>query len=187
MMDILQAITGAGNGAAVGQLAKQFGLDERQASAAVAALVPALASGIQKNASTEAGLGGLLSALATGKHQAYVDDPSVLGQAATVADGNAILGHVFGSKEVSRQVAAAASAKSGVDAGILKQMLPVLAAMAMGGLGKQAAKAGGIANPKAAKGGLMSMLEPMLDRNKDGSVLDDVSGIVGGFLRSRGK
>lgn len=186
-MDILQAITGAGNGAAVNQLAQQFGLNPQQASAAVSALVPALASGIQKNASTESGLGGLLSALSSGKHQAYVEDTAILAQPATVDDGNAILGHVFGSKEVSRQVATAASAKSGVDAGILKKMLPIVAAMAMGGLGKQVAASGGVADPRAAKGGLMSMLEPMVDRNKDGSMLDEISGIVGGFLRSRGK
>ena len=186
-MDILQAITCAGNGAAVEQLAKQFGLDQQQASAAVAALVPALASGIQKNASSEAGLGGLLSALASGKHQAYVDDPSVLTQPGTTADGNAILGHVFGSKEVSRQVADAASARSGVDSSILKKMLPIVAAMAMGGLGKQTAASGGTANPAAAKGGLMSMLTPMLDRDGDGSLMDDVTGIVGGLFGSRRK
>jgi hypothetical protein len=186
-MDILQEITGAGNGAAVNQLAAQFGLEPTQASAAVAALMPALAAGIQKNAASDAGLSSLLSALSTGKHQAYLNDPSVLSAPATAADGNAVLGHIFGSKEISRAVAAQASQKTGVDTSILKKMLPIVAAMAMGGLARQTSSAGAAGDPRAARGGLMSMLEPLLDRNRDGSMMDDVTGMVGGFLRSRGK
>lgn len=186
-MDILQAITGAGNGAAIDQLAAQFGLDPQQASAAVGALVPAVAAGIQKNAATDEGLGGLLAALSSGKHRAYVEDPAVLAAPATTADGNAILGHIFGSKEVSRQVAATASQRTGVDTATLKKMLPIIAAMAMGGLARKTSTPGAVADPGAARGGLMSMLEPMLDRNRDGSMVDDVAGMVGGFLRSRAK
>jgi hypothetical protein len=186
-MDILQAITGSGNGAAVDQLAAQFGLDRRQASAAVAALAPAIAAGIRKNTASEDGLSSLLSALSSGRHQTYIEDPSVLSAPATATDGNAILGHVFGSKEVSRQVAARASQTTGLDTGILKRMLPLVAAMAMGGLSRQTRATGAAADPKAARGGLMSMLEPLIDRDRDGSMVDDVAGVVGGFLRSRGK
>ena len=32
------------------------------------------------------------------------------------------------------------------------------------------------------KGGLMDMLTPLVDENRDGSILDDVSGIVGRVL-----
>ena len=76
----------------------------------------------------------------------------------------ASLYNVFGSKDVSRKVAAAASAKTGVDTDILKKMLPIVAAMAMGGLGRQAAASGAGTDSRAAKGGLMAMLEPMLYR-----------------------
>ncbi len=45
-----------------------------------------------------------------------------------VSDGNNILGHILGSKDVSRAVADRASANTGIDSGMLKQMLPCLPA-----------------------------------------------------------
>jgi hypothetical protein len=52
-------------------------------------------------------------------------------------EGNGILGHLFGSKEVSRAVAAQAAQATGIGQEILKQMLPVIASTMMGGLYKQ--------------------------------------------------
>jgi hypothetical protein len=37
----------------------------------------------------------------------------------------------------------------------------------------------------AAGGGLLDMLTPMLDRDRDGSVVDDVAGMLGKFLGGR--
>ena len=107
-MNILDSITN--NGAAVRQLGAQLGLDEAQTTAALSALVPALSAGLRQNLQSPSGLGQLTSALSTGSHQRYVDNPAALGDAGTVADGNGILGHILGSKDVSRQVAARASA-----------------------------------------------------------------------------
>jgi hypothetical protein len=185
-MNILETIGGAQNGVAVNQLANQFGLQPAQAQAAIAALVPALAAGFQNNMSTEGGLSGLAAAVSSGRHEAYLDNPQALANPATVADGNGILGHVFGDKEVSRQVATAASRKTGIDPSILKKMLPVVAAMVMAGLARQArARTGGVVTPGAVKGGLSAILGPMLDKNHDGSMVDDVAGMVGGMLSGR--
>jgi hypothetical protein len=133
-MNILESIMGARDGAAVQQLATQFGLKPEQASAAVGALMPALAAGLARNMATNKA--GLESALANGHHEAYIDQPEVLGAPATTADGNAILGHIFGSKDVSRNVAAGAAQKSGVDSAVLKKMLPLVASLAMGAMAK---------------------------------------------------
>ena len=54
-----------------------------------------------------------------------------------MADGNGILGHLFGSKDLSRAVAAQAAQATGIGQQILQQMLPAIAAMIMGGLFKQ--------------------------------------------------
>ena len=54
-----------------------------------------------------------------------------------MAEGNGILGHLFGSKELSRAVAAQAAQATGIGQEMLKQMLPVIASMIMGGLFKQ--------------------------------------------------
>ena len=103
-MNILDSIVGARDGAAVQQLGAQFGLRPEQVSAAMGALMPALAAGLKRNMTTNQA--GLESALANGHHETYIDQPEVLGAPATTADGNAILGHIFGSKDVSRTVAA---------------------------------------------------------------------------------
>ncbi len=105
-------ITGSG---AAQQRGRQFGLNEGQVSSALSALVPALAAGFQNNMSSPQGFEGLISALGGGQHQRYVDDPGVLGRADTTADGNGILGHIFGSKDVSRQVATRAAARRGLE------------------------------------------------------------------------
>jgi hypothetical protein len=101
----------AGNGAAVRQIGSQLRLDEAQTASALSALVPALSAGLRQNMQTQDGVGGLFGALSGGNHQRYIDDPAVLGETETVADGHGILGHVLGSKDVSRQVAAQAGAQ----------------------------------------------------------------------------
>jgi hypothetical protein len=179
-MDILQAISGAQSGGAVRQIGQQFGLQDDQVASALSALVPALASGFQRNMASQGGLDALLGALGGGSHQRYIDDPDSLSGADTIADGNGILGHVFGSKDVSRQIAAQAAAQTGIGASVLKQMLPIVATMMMGAMSKQASA------PGAAPGSdLLGMLAPLLDSNRDGSVVDDVVGLVGKLLSGR--
>lgn len=181
-MNILDSIVGARDGAAVQQLAAQFGLKPEQANAAIGALMPALAAGLRRNMSTNEA--GLDSALAGGHHETYIDQPDVLGAPATTADGNAILGHIFGSKDVSRKVAAGAAEKTGIDTGVLKQMLPLLATLAMGAMAKQRKSATQGAGATRS-GGLAGMLEPLLDRDGDGSIVDDLGGMLGGFLNRK--
>lgn len=180
-MNILDAMLSAQGGGATQQLGQQFGLDESQVSAALSALVPALAAGVQNNVSSPQGLDGLLSALGSGQHQRYVDDAGMLSRADTIADGNGILGHILGSKDVSRQVASRASAQTGIGEGVLKSMLPVVAAMMMGAMSKRVTQpAGQQAGVLPGSGdSLIGMLTPMLDSNRDGSVVDDVIGMLG--------
>ena len=123
-MNTFDAMLAAQGGSTTRQLGQQFGLDDGQVSSALSALVPALAAGLQQNMSSPQGLDGLMSALGGGQHQRYVDDVTTLGSAETIADGNGILGHVFGSKDVSRQVASRAAAQTGLGEGVLKSMLP---------------------------------------------------------------
>ena len=82
-------------------------------------------------------MASLARALQGGKHGRFLDDPGALGMGDTLSEGNKILGHVFGSKDVSRNVAANAAQKSGLDMGMLKKMLPLVATMVMGGMSKK--------------------------------------------------
>jgi hypothetical protein len=182
-MNILESIVGARDGAAVQQLASQFGLKPEQATAAIGALMPALAAGLKRDMTTNQA--GLEKALASGRHETYIDRPEVLGAPETTADGNAILGHIFGSKDVSRNVAAKAGESTGIDPAVLKQMLPLLASLAMGAMAKQKKSGSGNAAGAGSSGGLAGMLEPLLDRDGDGSIVDDIGGMLGGFLNRK--
>jgi hypothetical protein len=171
----------AGGGAAQ-HLAQRFGLSEQQTRSALSQLVPALMTGLQRNTSTEGGMDDLVHALGSGNHAGYLDNPESLGQTDTVQEGNSILGHIFGSKDVSRAVASRAAENTGIGADILKQMLPLVATMVMGGLSKQTSSAAHAGASSAPSGDLLSSL---LDRNRDGSMADDVMGILGRFMSGR--
>jgi hypothetical protein len=181
-MNLVETILNQQNGAAVRQIESQFGLEPEQTKSALAALVPALAVGLQRNAQSAGGLQELLGALSGGGHSRYVEDPTTLERPETIEDGNGILSHVFGSKDVSRQVATRASAQTGIGANVLKRMLPMVAALVMGTLARKTSQAGAQAPASAGAGGLMGLLGGALDQNRDGSMVDDVVGILGRTL-----
>jgi hypothetical protein len=179
-MNILDVIMSARDGAAARQIGSQVGLGEEQTASALTALLPALAAGLHRNAQTPEGLAGLVSALSSGNHQRYIHDPAALEDEGAVADGNGILGHVLGSKDVSREVASRAAAQSGIGADVLKRMLPLAATLMMGALSQQK-PAGGVSAlaGSATEGGLTAILTSLIDRDRDGSIVDDLSGLIG--------
>ena len=181
-MNLFESLLQAQNGGGIEQLGRQFGVSNAQTEAALRQLVPALSGGIRRNVSEPGGLDDLVGALKRQDHERYYDDPRALEDQNTVADGNAILGHILGSKDVSRQVAARAAETSGVDSSILKKMLPVVAAMVMGSLSKGMGQSGGV-QPGAGAGDMGDLLTSFLDADKDGSVIDDLLGMAGRFLR----
>ncbi|MEO0882135.1 MAG: DUF937 domain-containing protein [Pseudomonadota bacterium] len=192
--NLFDMIAGAAGGSALKQVGQQFGLTEGQTQGAVKALLPAISGGLKRNASHPEGLQALLGALDNGRHDEYLDQPERLGDTSTVDDGNAILGHLLGSKEMSRQVAAQASQRSGVDNGILKQMLPLVAAMAMGSLSKQSkepsvaeAMVGALmgGGQQSDGGGLAAMAGSMLGGGQSGG--GGLGSLLGAVLGSGNK
>lgn len=119
------------------QMAARFGLQTEETRQAMAALMPAFSQGLKRNAATPEGFAAFMQALAEGNHQQYYENPFEAFTGSGVEEGNAILGHLFGSKEVSRAVARQAAAQTGLATETLKKMLPVLAPMILGGLFKQ--------------------------------------------------
>ena len=136
MLPLFELLKQANGGNAMNQMAAQFGLSPEQVQAATEALLPAFSLGLQRNTADPMGMGGFLSALASGQHGKYFDNVSQAFNPAGLQDGNAILGHLFGSKDVSRAVATQAAQATGIGSEILKQMLPVLATTLMGGMFK---------------------------------------------------
>lgn len=157
----------------LGQLGKQFGLGEKQTRIAITGLFPALTEGLKKNMSSKNGLDDLLGALKKGNHRRYVEQPDILSRPESTKDGNDILGHIFGNKEVSRKVTNNTSKATGIDLGILKKMLPVLAAVLMGSLGRKSAN-DGILGRATARNDVLGGLTSFIDLDKDGSIADEL-------------
>jgi hypothetical protein len=185
-------------------MARELGISESQAASGAAALLPAILGGFKKQAQAQPtgldGLGGLLGQLGGG---GLLDE--VLAPAPTdVNRGNDILGQIFGSKDVSRTVAQNAAAQSGLDQGLLKKMLPILAMLVTGYLARQGG-AGSTAQPLPGGSGLGGLLggllgrhaagtstsapgaapglASMLDLNGDGNPLDDILRMAGKAFR----
>ena len=137
MLPLFEMLANAQNGNGMDALSRQFGLNQQQTQAALEALMPAFSQGLKRNASDPYGVGSFLQAMASGQHAKYFDDASRAFSPQGVDEGNGILGHLFGSKDLSRAVAAQAAQATGVGQNILQQMLPVVASMIMGGLFKQ--------------------------------------------------
>jgi hypothetical protein len=162
--------------------------------------LPVLMEAMKRNASTSQGAEGLLGAL-NGKHDGSILDN--LGglfnggvDSNVMDDGTKILGHVLGNKQ--QNVQAAISQKSGIDANTVAQILKVAAPILLGVLGNQAKKQN-VSSPSGLEsmlGGMLggnsakneqNFLTSILDANGDGSVIDDVAGMVlGGGSQKKG-
>ncbi len=174
-MGLIDSILEQQGGSILTQLAGQFGLDQATAENAVRSLVPALSAGLSKNISSPDGLQSLVSALQNGNHSTRIDNPAELSSPATTAEGNGILSHLLGSKEVSRQVAGNAAERTGISSSTLKQILPVVATLAMGVLSKRDTSPGGGGASSLIAGALGSFLKS--DQN-DGSGVEGLLGLA---------
>lgn len=181
-------------------VAGQTGQDESKTSGLLTMALPVLMQAMKRNASTPEGAEGLLGAL-NSKHDGSILDNlgGLFGggvDQSVMDDGGKILGHVLGGRQ--QNVQNALSQKSGIDAGSVAQILKVAAPILMGVLGKQSRQNN--VSSQADLGGLLggllkgnspqqeqSFLESILDADGDGSIIDDVAGMVlGGDKKKKG-
>src|SRR6478609_4273688 len=94
-----------GQAGGLGTIAHELGIDEATAAKGANALLPAVLGGLKSQAkSSPEGLGGLASLL-EGLGGASLAERVLQPGATDVDAGNGLLGHIFGSKDVSRAVA----------------------------------------------------------------------------------
>ena len=170
--------------AAIGQ---QLGLNEQQTRAAFEALAPVVAAGMrQSSQSGGGGLAEILGSLGGGSSQRYAEDASSFASPGARDDGNAILGQIFGSKDVSRGVAQQLSASSGIGESILKKLLPIVAAYVMSQIAAKAAN-GGLGDILGSiLGGGQSAPQRGQTQQGGGGGLGDILGSVLGGSQSQG-
>lgn len=135
-MNLFEMMQSAQNGQAMQNLARQYGLSMQQTQAALDALLPAFSMGLQRQTQNPYAFGNLAQMMtATPFGQMYDSDGDGIPDRAMPL-GQDVMSQLFGSKEVADAVAAQAAATSGVGQAVLKQMLPVIASILMGGLFK---------------------------------------------------
>lgn len=178
-MNLMDAILNSG-GSPVSQISRKLGLGEEDVTKAISGLLPALTNGIKKNVSQEGGIESLLGALNRGGHERYLDDSEAISREDAISEGNGILGHLLGSKDVSRQLADRTAKNTGLESGILKKVLPLVASLAMGALSKQGNKSGILSGLKksSSSSGLGSLVS-LLDSDGEDSPIDDILNIAG--------
>jgi hypothetical protein len=183
-MGLLETILSGQGGDIVGQISRSFNLDQGTTESAIRNMVPAISRGMQNNMSDRSGLESLLKALGKGNHQGYLDDAEGLSHQRTADDGNSILGHIFGNKDVSRNIAGRAATETGLSSSLLKKMLPVLASAAMGMMSRQGASSGlgDALSGRGSKREVGGLLTQFLDADNDGSITDDLLNLASKFF-----
>ena len=180
-------------------VAGQTKQSEDQTASVLSMAMPLLLGAMKKNVSSPEGAQGLMNALSSGKHNGSIlDNLGGLFNGGVddnvMSDGAGILGHVFGNKQP--QVENALSQKSGLDAGTVAQILKIAAPIVMGYLGKQTAQSNVSdgSGMNALLGSMLggqpqenqSLITTLLDADGDGSILDDVAGMVMGSSKKKG-
>ncbi|QXP58974.1 DUF937 domain-containing protein [Olleya sp. HaHaR_3_96] len=171
------------------------GTDEAKTGSLLTMALPVLMKAMERNASTPEGAEGLMGAI-QGKHNGGILDNlgDLFGGGVNEEvsnDGDKILGHVLGAKKDN--VTKVLGAKSGLDTGSVANILKVAAPLLMGVLGKQASQnnvtsssgisglLSGLLGGASSEGAVtqeQNFLEKMLDSDGDGSIIDDVAGMV---------
>lgn len=175
-MDILNQILASG---AAGSMARELGVDERTAQTGIGALLPAILGGMQQQGQGAGGIGGLASILG-GLGGGGLLSNVLAPEPTNVAQGNKVLGTLFGNKDTSRAVAADAAQRSGLDSGLLKKMLPFVAMAAVGYIMNQ--QRGGVAPAGGGDlgGGIFGGSAPAQADAGGGLLGQIVSGALGG-------
>lgn len=190
---IFDLLASAQGGSAINNIASRFGLSESQAQSAVQALLPALGAGVERE-SQGGGIGALLTQLRPETADRVLENEDALTDESTVSEGNNLLGELFGSRDVSRRVAADASARTGVDDSILRQLLPVVATMVVSrmaqadpnhearppqsGFGGLTGILGSLAGNSQQGGGLAGMLGALTQQDSGDGIADDILDMI---------
>ena len=170
----------------ISAIAGQLGVDERTAQQSVGIALPLLVSALARNSQTRLGAQSLAKALKKDHNGSILADlPAAVAQYQT-GEGNGILRHVLGESRPT--VEQTLQRGTNVDA---SQLLTMLAPIVMGVLGQMQQKKK--LTPTAlsetllteqkhigsTNSDLMGAVTRMLDANSDGSMVDDVIGILG--------
>jgi len=180
-------------------VAGSTGNDTDKTGSVLTMALPVLMKAMQRNAATPEGAAGLMGAIQSKQEGNILDNLGGLFSGgvddSVKTDGEKILSHVLGAKQSG--VEQVISQKSGLDVSSVANILKVAAPILLGLLGNQAKEQNVSASNGIGDllGGLLggsaadkeqNFLESILDADGDGSVVDDVAGMVLGGSKNSG-
>lgn len=199
---------------AVNEISNNVGADSSMVNIAIQMALPALINGLANNAASPQGaeslntaleqdhsgggvlnnLGGLAGMIFGGQQEAAPPPPQ--------ANAGGILGHILGSNQGA--VAQDVSQKSGLGIGQVAQILMFLAPIVMSYLGQKKQQEnvgsdglGGLlgsllgggqaqaAAPQSSGNSMIDMASNILDKDRDGSSLDDIASIAFNYITKK--
>jgi hypothetical protein len=196
-MDLMGLLQGHLSEDVLAQLSQQTGASPEQTQTAAQGVLSTLLGGLAKNASQAGGAESILNALNTDNHSSVLGDIMGLvmggaqGQGAT--NGAGILGHILGGQQ--QNAAQMVSQASGVSQNGVMDMMIKFAPLVMGVLSQAnqqqsrgmdasglAGLLSGAVQQQQNQNPLMAMATRFLDKDGDGSAMDDIMGMVGSKL-----
>jgi len=188
-MSLLELLQNQIGGQAVDHISQKLGADRGTTSNAVEAALPLLLSAVARNASNPQQAQSLDRAVSQDHDGSILNDVPGFINRAESGPGAGILNHILGGSQQSVQQGL--SQATGLDTGKTGQLLTILAPLVIGALGRAKQErnldAGGLStllageheHLKESAPGVMGVLGRFLDKNHDGSVVDDVGGMLG--------
>ncbi len=140
-MNLMEILQGQLSDDMLGQLSQHIGAEPQQTATAAQGIFATILGGLANNATSENGLASLASALDKDHDGSILDD--IMGmasgmlsgqQASGAANGLGILGHILGDRQET--AAEQIGQSSGLSAGQIMKLMPILAPIVMGVLGR---------------------------------------------------
>ncbi len=201
-MDLMQMLQSQLDDNVLDQISGQIGADKEQTAAAASGIFASLLGGLANNATSEGGLSSLMGALDRNHDGSVLDDvPGLIGgllenggQGSGATNGLGILNHILGGQQET--VAEQVSQTSGLNMGQVMKLLPVLAPIVMGVLGRAKNQGGldlgnlagillGSAQQGAEQSGMGGLLGSVLGGVLGGGNQGGLGGLLGNILGGR--
>ena len=149
-------------------ISSKTGIDSNSLQSLVKDLAPQLLNGAKANLASENDSSDLINMISNTNLDSLSQNPEQLDN----LDTSNMLGQLFSSlNENESDVANAMSSKSGIDSSLISSLLPMLAPLIMGALNKQTNLS---ASDTSNTNDVTSMITGFLDKDNDGSVVDDL-------------
>lgn len=194
MTNLVELLQGQLTEGLIDQLSEQLGgADKQQTAAAANGALSTIIGALAKNAATPEGVSGLAKALDKDHDGSILDNllGAVTGQAAPglerAMNGAGILKHVLGDRQSS--AADMISQMSGLSSGQSGNLMAILAPIVMGMLGKQKKEnnlglddlasilTGTVSQQRQNNNPIMDLATRFLDKDGDGSIVDEAAGL----------